>query len=391
MVNGVMEKLSEDVFIYTLLRLPVKSLMRFKCVSKVGYTLIQSSAFIKFHLNRTTTTEEELILLKRSIEEESTRYKTILSFLSNDDDNLNPLFPDLDVPCLVSTCSSNFDQLFGPCQGLIALIDYVNTFLLNPATRNYRIIPPSPLSSQERVHLYVQGAGFGFDSIAKEYKIVMIEVIYRDTPCKDPELGEKKVEVYDFSIDSWRELDHVSNDLPTMFWVPCSEMFYKGACHWFALSEPDTVDILCFDLSSEVFRIMKMPDSCRFFNGPSYGLLIKNESLTLICYPDEESEVYPRQESIDIWIMKEYGAYDSWIKKQTIRPLPIEIPLSIWKDDLLLFQSKNGFLLSYDLNSGEVKQYNLHGCPKSLRAVVYKECLTQIQRGGEHSTEVQKF
>nr|BAQ19003.1 S19-locus linked F-box protein 3 [Petunia axillaris subsp. axillaris] len=387
-----MNKLAQDMVVNILLRLPVKSLMRFKCVIKTYYSLIQSSSFINLQLNRVTTDKDELVLFKRSFEEDIHRHKTILSFLSSSDvdSSLNPISPDLDVPRMTNAYSNNFDQLIGPCKGLIALMNHLVTVLINPSTRNYRLLPSSPFDSPPGFYRSIESVGFGFDSIANDYKVIRIlEVYWIDHGY--PLGGEKKVEIYDLGIDSWRELDHVDQQFPQLHWLPCSQMFYKGACHWIAIPLVDPMVILSFDLSTEIFRTIKMPDNCCFSDGPCYSLVLSNDSLTLICYPDPAQVVDPTKDLIDIWIMKDYGVHESWIKKNTIIRLRIVSPLAVWRESLLLCERKNGILMFYNLCSNEVKDFNLHGSPKSLRAMVYKETLTPIPKGNEKSTEVQKF
>ncbi|OIT21444.1 hypothetical protein A4A49_54130 [Nicotiana attenuata] len=346
MADGISKVLPEDVMMFILIRLNVKSLIRLKCVSKTLYTLVQSSMFINFHLKRATTAKDEFILLKRSFQEKPNKFKSILSFLFgvNDHIDLRPTSPDQDVPYLTTTNSCIFHQILGPCRGLIVLTD-------------------------------------------SESIVVRISQVIGDPPFNDYNVREWRVEVYDMITDSWRDLDHVDQQLPNLCWYPCSEMFYKGAVHWFATN--DTVLILCFDLSTEIFRNMKMPDTCDFFDGKCYGLVVLDESLTLICYPNPGSVPKQGKELTDIWIMKEYGVNESWVKKYTIRPLPIESPLAIWRDHLLFLQSKSGLLITYDLHSEEVKEFNLQGFPKRLRIAIYKESLTPIPNGSELRSQFQ--
>ncbi|XP_016457162.1 F-box protein CPR1-like [Nicotiana tabacum] len=392
MVHGIMKKLLEDVFIYILLKLPVKSIMRFKCISKTWYILMQSSTFINLHLNRSTKAKDELILFKRSFQEDPFQHKTILSFLFGVDDGyLYPVSPDLDVPYLESTFSSTYDQFIGPCQGLIALINIVDTVLFNPATRNYRLVPPCPFGVPQGFRRYVDGVGFGFDSIANDYKVIRISEVYNDPPYRDPFTREVKVEVYDMSTDSWREMEHVNQEMPRVYWAPCSLVFYNSACHWLAIAPKDKMTILCFDMSTETFNNINMPNTCNSYNGPCYGLVVLDESITMIRYPNTNPEYDAAQDLMQIWIMKRYGVYESWIKKYTIRPLPIESPLAIWKDRMMLLQSRKCFLISYDPKFDKVKELYLHGCPRSLRAISYRESLIQIPCGSENSTQVQKF
>ncbi|OIT26667.1 PREDICTED: F-box protein CPR30-like [Nicotiana attenuata] len=387
MTDGTIRKLSEDVVISIFFRLPVKSLSRLKCVTKSWHALIKSFNFINLHLNRTTTTKDEFILFKRSLKEPK-GFKNILSFLLNADgeDDMDPVSPDLDVPYLPTSYGSIFHQLTGPCNGLIVLTDSINFVLLNPATRNYRLLPPSPFVCPRGFYRSIGGVGFGYDSGKKKYKVIRIAEVYGEPPFNDPSVVEWKGEVYDSSTDSWRELADVDQELPWPYTFPFSEMLFKGAFHWYA--HRNMVVILCFDISTEVFRTMQVPETCALYDEKCHSLAVLDKSLTFICYPDQRRESSPIQETIDIWIMGEYSVNESWIKKRTIRSPPIESPLAVWKDRLLLLQDKSGLLISYDLDSDAVKEFKLDGYPGSLRVIVYNESLIPLPIG---STQVQIF
>nr|BAQ18933.1 S7-locus linked F-box protein type-3 [Petunia x hybrida] len=386
MADGSMKKLPQDVMIYIFFRLPVKSLMRFKRVTKSWYSLIQSSSFISLHLNSTTTIKDEFILYKRSFKEREV-FKNVLSFLiGNAEDDLDPISSDQDVPHLSTRYSSISHQLIGPCHGLIVLTDSTNFVLLNPTTRNYKLLPPSPFAYPRGFYRSICGVGFGYDSARKIYKVVRISEVYGNRPFDDPSVMEWNGEVYDSSTDSWRELAYVNQELPWPYGFPYSEMFYNEAFHWNA--HRNMVVILCFDISTEIFRIMQVPETCASYDEKHHSLLVLDDSLTFICYPDPRRRSSPVQDKIDIWTLKEYNVNDSWIKKYTIRSPPIDFPLAVWKDCLLLLQNKSGFLISYDLNSNEVKEFKLDGYPGSMRVLVYKECMTPIPTG---STRVQKL
>lgn len=68
MADGIMMKLPEDVASHIILRLAIKSLMRYKCISKIWYSLLQSLYFINLHVKNPSTTKNDFILFRRSIE-----------------------------------------------------------------------------------------------------------------------------------------------------------------------------------------------------------------------------------------------------------------------------------------------------------------------------------
>ncbi|KAK4737352.1 hypothetical protein R3W88_001049 [Solanum pinnatisectum] len=211
------------------------------------------------------------------------------------------------------------------------------------------------------------GLGFGYDWIANDYKFVKISEIFRDPPQWHPnEDRENTVEIYDLNIGSWGVFNYDCEEFPNIHWFPCFEILYKGAYHWCAYAE--TKIILCFDTTSEIFRAM--PHTCHSYDAKRYSLVVLNESLTLICYAD----------LTDIWMMKEYGVYESWIKKYTIKPLYIEAPLVLLKDHLLLLQSTSGLVMSNDLTSDKLEEVNLFSSAHSFRMIIYKECLTPVPK-----------
>uniref|UniRef100_A0A0V0HCS9 Putative ovule protein n=1 Tax=Solanum chacoense TaxID=4108 RepID=A0A0V0HCS9_SOLCH len=144
-----------------------------------------------------------------------------------------------------------FHQLLGPCHGLILLTDLESiALLINPTTRKYRLLTPSTFICPLGFYHDIKGVSFGFDSIANDYKVTSISEVIGDPPFNDLNVRQWRVEVYDLITDSWRDLDHVYQQLPTLWWYPCSEIFYKGSVHWFAATN-GTFLILCFDLSRD--------------------------------------------------------------------------------------------------------------------------------------------
>ncbi|KAK6803221.1 hypothetical protein RDI58_001005 [Solanum bulbocastanum] len=284
MADGIMKKYPEDEIIHILLRLPLKFILRVKCVSETFYTLIQSSSFINLHFNRTTISTYNNILLKGSFKEDIQRYKAIFSFISSDcNDNLKFVYPVLDVPYAINTTSVDNDLLIDSRHGLIALMDSVTTILYNVSTRNYILLPPNPFHIQKGFYQSIDSGGFDFDSIANDFKVLIISEVFKEDDFGYIEDGKTKVEVYELGIDIWRELDQVNQQLPTLSWLN-SSVSYKGVYHWIVFFEGED-KILCFDMTTEFFRNMQIPDRRNFLNGTLHSLLLLNESLKLVMLP----------------------------------------------------------------------------------------------------------
>nr|APB97064.1 S-locus F-box protein type-1 [Solanum lycopersicoides] len=385
MTNGIVNKFPKDVLMYLILKLPIKSILRFKSISKSLYNLMQSSTFINLHLNHTTCTKDEIILFKRSIKEGHNEFRSIMSFLSSyhDNDDFYHVSPDLDVPHLTSTTSCIFHRFIGPCRGLILLTDKVETVLFNPATRNYRLLQPSPYDSPLGFHRSINGVAFGFDSISNDYKIIRLAEVRGEPPFYCYTVVQWRVEIYELSIDSWRDVNHGDLPLPYVHWYPCAELFYKGASHWFG--DGRSIEMLAFDVSTETFRNIKMPHTCHSKDRKCYALVVLNEYLTLICYPYPGCKIDPALDFMEIWAMNEYGVIESWTNIHIIPPLVIESPLAVWRNHILFLQSISGHLISCDLNSHEVKELNLDGWPESLRVTIFTQGLTLISKEIQHN------
>lgn len=130
------------------------------------------------------------------------------------------------------------------------------TILINPSTRNCRLLPSSPFDIPKGFYRSIKSGWFGFDSVVNDFNVFRIYQVYIEDRDVYHKVGEKKVEIYELGIDIWRELDHVDQQLPNLYWST-SSIFYKGAYHWITTSEQDEQIIHCFDMSTEIFRNVK--------------------------------------------------------------------------------------------------------------------------------------
>ncbi|KAK2991680.1 hypothetical protein RJ640_028268 [Escallonia rubra] len=204
-----------------------------------------------------------------------------------------------------------------------------------------------------------------------EYKVIKIADLHEEgDDGEDYVFQYVNVEIYDLSTNSWRGIDAV---VPYVCFFPCSELLFNGAFHWWAYEHGDEC-ILSFHISTEVFQETRLPDVCAFPDGNERAFLVLNESFALLLFNSSE------QTSFDIWLMTQYGVAESWTKHSTIGPLVhVERPIFFWKHELLL-EKVNGQLVSYDLKSQSLKEYQVYGAQESFRALVYSESLVSIRR-----------
>ncbi|KAI9201265.1 hypothetical protein LWI28_020930 [Acer negundo] len=295
-----------------LSRLPVKSLCRFKCISKKWLYLISNPHFVKMHLSLTQTLGRTRLLVDGTFD----LFAVDLQTVSYNDDKITMLslkFPEK-FHCI--TC-------IGSCNGLLGLImEYSELFVYNPSTQECKEISGFG-GPTEITYLY----GFGYAESIDDYKLVKIA---------GP--GEI-VEVYSLRKDSWTSIE--SGFLfPEKYYeegVFVKVGFYlNGAIHWAFENRDCLCVIAAFDLVEEKFKILPPPETvlkgnCKYTLGVLKGFL---------CLAADKSDGQK-----DFWVMQEYGVERSWKrfwkpKFSKLRPLGL---LSHCKT--LLLMTEEGLLM----------------------------------------------
>lgn len=236
----------EDILVEILKRLPAKSLVRFRCVSKVWQRLLTSPNFVRAHLRRIRS-ESHLGVASRII---LARYgDSLLSVDPHKEVSQQAL--ELDFPML-----PYFPYYVkGHCDGLLCVVinDGAQGFLLlyNPSINEYRKMPLPPNFRSTR-----EVFGLGFDSSSQDYKIVRFPSMY----CRLKVPGfVPKIEVFSLRSNCWRKLP--DQDTPPYFVEHVFQATHaNGGLYWLA-EEGDTLRcvILRFDLASEKFSIVPPP------------------------------------------------------------------------------------------------------------------------------------
>ncbi|XP_074284020.1 F-box/kelch-repeat protein At3g23880-like [Silene latifolia] len=193
-VNELLSYISDDLIIEEILtRLPVKSVLRFKSVSKQWYTTLSSSDFANAHLNKSPFFHPSAPLNTLFIKSGKNYYLSYTDdpISGNFEDNLVKLDSELWV-------ENERLVLTGCCNGLVCLTAISKKYFIiwNPATRKTH-------KYQSDGCLNLSGSvinGFGYSSSVDDYKYVHI---VRDFG-KQCNSG-----VYIFSLreNKWRKFD----------------------------------------------------------------------------------------------------------------------------------------------------------------------------------------
>lgn len=354
--------LPEELMIKILLRLPVKSILRFKAVCKSWYAFLTSSTFTSLYLREPIIA---LKLLKVSYTNPMSFIPKISLLVLNDNG-----FRASDIPIPFPFKPNDEVMVEDACNGLVCLTmnSQSKIILWNPMTRKYRFIElPSCGFFEDRL----ASIGLGFVPGINDYKIVRI-------PFHDLK-PTVSIWVYTLSSDLWKKLE-----VPFPF-VPlrCREpTFACGRMHWITLEELGVMRIVGFELNNEVLQVMEVPDSHGFDTRIKRKLLVMKDCLSMVV--SLEHEVI--NSSFEIWVMAEYGVQESWTKLFTIGTLPMagaRQPLASLQDGKLLFQysTENAEQMSlYDHVTKRIQYFPDHGS-FMFHVFNYVESLESVGKG----------
>ncbi|KAM3222292.1 F-box protein like [Capsicum annuum] len=260
--------LPPNLLLEILSRLPVISLLRFRCVSKQWCSLISSPHFISIHLSlatvmatpNATATATPLFLLRHLSIRPKKQEKYSVYLHPSKTENLI-LVKELNFP--FKTDSGNHFRVVGFCNGLFCLSDdffrYRDTVILwNPAIRKSIILP------KPRVHFgpygpYMFCLGFGFDEKKCDFKVVRIAYLQDGNGAYT--VLPPEVEVYSLSTGLWKTVKKdIRCRIVEYFY---SSVYLKGAIHWVSYRKNEGGDfanrLLVFHLGDERFSEMGLP------------------------------------------------------------------------------------------------------------------------------------
>ncbi|XP_021723783.1 F-box protein CPR30-like [Chenopodium quinoa] len=357
-------------------KLPAKSLLRFKCVSKSFKTLISTPEFINSHLS--SNTNRHLLLIN----------KTDQQLYSLDLDTPNSAVTRLplrhrfnDYDCFV----------LSSCNGLICFVQ-INTEsccyyqLFNLSTGVYKNVD-FDISDLLSFGNYLN-FGFGFDCENDDYKLVII-VDYFDAMVYDvgDEANRRQVIVCSSNTSCKRlVVDKLSpRDTVILQHMAVTENSSKLNC-MFWTSSMNKHRCGCFDVCGERWvEDVPLPD----YNGGEIEKLHDFVDIGAIDGCLCLLTVNHRHSSVDVWIMKEYRVKESWVKLLDVsdsvvtRSLKV-VPFAYGKnseDDVLFLKDDTSELVWYNRLCKTTVKAEICGVPEINKAFMCKDSLVTISGG----------
>lgn len=304
-----MSNLPDDVLIEVLSRLPVKSLLRFKCACKQWLSLISGPGFALLQYKRTARNSPPKILLsKRSLYSKDSPLRSFDCSTTSlhDQRALTRLhFPFIRPDGMV--------RFIGSCHGLIclALDNYREIFIWNPSTGAYTKLPADPDATYD---YDIVKYGFGYDSSTNGYKVMFYfqEIDHkREDNLQDDNSRCIDIQgiVFTAKTNSWKKVEHGFGSIHCC----CEARNFQGrpmgtlvneSLHWLTNNQCEfgLFGITAFDLATDKFSRVPKPDFD--YAHQAMGLGVVGGRLCLLALGAK----------VELWVMKEYGVKCSWQK-----------------------------------------------------------------------------
>ncbi|KAL4589344.1 hypothetical protein LXL04_002250 [Taraxacum kok-saghyz] len=305
-IQNLPDMILSNIFI----RLFAKQLAQMRSISKSWNTLLSEPTFIKFHLHHSIYNIHQTPL--HFCDDKSLH---VVQLLANPHLQLTNC---IKLPVHPKSQSSSL-HVIGSVNGLIcssysdSIIHIWNPSLSAVLTLPAYSMPPCWIDSEANNWLKVFFR-FGYDPNTDDYKLVKL------TGFADVDsslvLWWMDVEIYSMRKGSW---ELINERFPSYIeWIDDLEVVcadgLEGNMHWIGSTdqELETKTIVAFDLGSETFREIPLPDSTTFYEHClSVSLGVLAGKLCVMSWSCSGSVDI----GCEVWVMEEYGAAESWAKR----------------------------------------------------------------------------
>ncbi|KAM7502972.1 hypothetical protein LguiB_001876 [Lonicera macranthoides] len=378
----------QELVVNILSWLPPRSLLRFRCVCKSWCSLISSPNFIDIHTHQLDASSNHNTRLLAMHWTGRVSYSNKVYPLDFDSEMLRvddeSVRIDCPFPIPAQWCSTS-------CNGLFLVCCSVFQGLWNPSVRR-KLVLGEPLFGFVTKRRYV--SALGFNPKTNDYKIVNIgyERMRGGSRCNG-------VRVYSVKDGTWRGISAHAPPYDIVRNMP-SNVVVNGSLYWIAnhglsgtsdfrvINPPnlfDTVDdlainsIMVFDTVEEVFREIMLPKSLVSIATRNLHLKAIGDSLSVIQY-EKLCKLH------SVWVMKEYGAVESWSKKISFDfELGFGRILGFRENGEVVLPNKDKDLVAYNPITRQSTNLTAGGHNNLYYGTTYKESLGILLEGEQIS------
>ncbi|KAF6149491.1 hypothetical protein GIB67_011392 [Kingdonia uniflora] len=372
-----MSTLHEEIIFEILLRLPPKSIIRFKCVAKAWQRLVTTPLFISTYLNLAITNNNPKVMLRSNLPRVSFSHpdfgpSKLYSFdhVSADCDYL----VEIDYPLKSPIWEL---ELVGSCNGVVCIVPNVFVVCLwNPSTREYKRIPDTEVECPDDFYIgddVTIAYGFGYDQVVEDYKVVRMVSLTNEN---SDEENYSEVRVYSLGSNLWRRIGNVTYEVVN----GVSGVFVNGALYWDVRDwtrEDGSTTVVGFDIGGKKFR--EVPEPEYGYEGFVKTLCVYEGRLCLLCNRPGVC--------LDVWVMTDYDVKRSWEKlfkfeqPAVIPSFRFVIPLCVLKNSEVLVEKNGDAFVLYDPKCERARDLPIQGLPNRFCAITYLETLVSLDTG----------
>lgn len=271
--------LRDDLLVEVLLRVPVRSLLRCKCVCKSWLSLISNPLFAKSHFEAAAApTDRFLVKFPNDSEAISVDIEVLCP------NSAHAVF-NIPIPPRAPK-HGRWARIVGSCRGFLLLkyefLHFVDFMVWNPSTGVQKYI--YNMSTHSCL------CGIGYDSSTDDYVIVNLTLERRT--------------YFSLRTNSWSCIEYT---VPFNFGPAVSGqgLLFNGNLHWLVRSSNSRLVIIAFDVVERKFSEISVPHNVAIGHEfKVYQLRVMEECLC----------IYLEGYYFETWTMKEYKLQSSWTK-----------------------------------------------------------------------------
>ncbi|VVA90504.1 unnamed protein product [Arabis nemorensis] len=278
-----------------LTRLPAKSLIKFRCVSKMWSSLIRSQRFVDSFFSLSSTRPLFTIVVSNGVFVKGDA-KRLLIFSSSHDSLVANL--DMTLPSATLAHGSKCPSV----HGFVGCLDASQFTICNPTTRQVITVPCKGLRTS-----------LGYDPIDGQFKALTMMYIPPYLPHDPGFLVHEVVTIKGDKESSWRRNQITSRSyLPVTSGLCINGVVYYAA--WVPTQRADPM-IVCFHVRSERLSFIQAPRDVVVYEGHSVLIEYKGKLASIVRNPRGFT-------SFDLWILEDVEKH-GWSKQTFELPFPL--------------------------------------------------------------------
>ncbi|XVE69847.1 hypothetical protein DITRI_Ditri10aG0024500 [Diplodiscus trichospermus] len=354
-----MASIPSPILFDILVRLPIKTLARFKALNKLCRSFITDPDFIYAHFKSGAKKANDLCLLLSCIEHHR-NLNSVIHFLTvrNVDDG----FAVVEYSAPVSF---DFYQVLPSCNGLVCFYGlHGGLHVCNPGSKDIVRLPDIDAEGFRSL-----SCGFGFDEMSGKFKVINFLEPQESDLFMDNNLKSSKfrIEIFTMGNNSWR----------TIKCHPCFSflhheppVFAGGFFYWITADSnpagPPRFSIVSFDIGNENFEAISPPEAVSEKNWYNLYLVeLRGE----LCLVDLDYELDQDRKKMDIWMFK---GNNNWVQATIVHQseaIDTTRPVAFNGEEILLhgfIRGKGHYFNIYNLQTGCFREVRIQGIPSGF-------------------------